>query len=105
MPHPYAPSDVLHVLCGTGQLGTLSAADKAAYVRQIQSFQRADGFFQRADASGLAGGSLWHAAGYVTAGLSILGAQPLRNNALFEKIATDESLWVPTVHALRECCT
>eukprot|EP01050_Picozoa_sp_SAG11_P032002 SAG11_NODE_10190_length_848_cov_1.707610_1_plen_189_part_10 len=25
-PHPYAASDVLHVLCGTGQLGTLSAA-------------------------------------------------------------------------------
>ena len=40
VPHPYAPSDVLHVLCGTGQLGTLSSADKAAYIQQIQSFQQ-----------------------------------------------------------------
>ena len=45
VPHPYAPSDVLHVLCGTGQLGTLTAADREAFVRQIQGFQQPDGFF------------------------------------------------------------
>ena len=33
-------------------------------------------------------------------GLSILGAQPERNNAMFEKIASTPSLWEPTVHGL-----
>jgi len=124
VPHPYAPSDVLHVLCGTGQLDRLSAADRVAYIRQIQSFQKADGFFEEADAHGKGGGSMWHAAGYVTAvrlamptinapahslreirlpcnqGLSILGAQPERNNLMFERIASTPSLWEPTVHGL-----
>jgi hypothetical protein len=100
VPHPYAPSDVLHVLCGTGQLDTLTAEDRAAYVEQIQSFQRPDGFFHESDAHGKAGGSMWHAAGYVTAGLSILGAQPALNNMLFEQIAATPSLWEPTVHGL-----
>jgi hypothetical protein len=100
IPHPYAPSDVLHVLCGTGQLGTLSASDRAAYATQITAFQRPDGFFDAGDADGHPGGSLWHAAGYVTAGLSILGAQPAHNNEMFEKIASTPSLWEPTVHAL-----
>ena len=100
VPHPYAPSDVLHVLCGTGQLETLSAQSKAAFVQQIQDFQRADGFFDEADAHGRSGGSMWHAAGYVTAGLSILGAQPKLNNQLFERIAATQSLWQPTVHGL-----
>jgi hypothetical protein len=100
VPHPYAPSDVLHVLCGTGQLGMLTAADRAAYVTQIQSFQQPNGFFNESDSNGQAGGSMWHAAGYVTAGLSILGAQPVRNNQLFERIAATPSLWEPTVHAL-----
>ena len=100
VPHPYAPSDVLHVLCGTGQLDVLTAADRAAYVEQIQGFQQADGFFADRDSKGKKGGSAWHAAGYVTAGLSILGAQPLRNNDMFERIAATPSLWAPTVHAL-----
>ena len=100
VPHPYAPSDVLHVLCGTGQLDTLTADDRAAYIEQINSFQRPDGFFDESDAHGKAGGSMWHAAGYVTAGLSILGAQPAWNNMLFEKIASTPSLWEPTVHGL-----
>jgi hypothetical protein len=98
VPHPYAPSDVLHVLCGTGQLGTLTVEERAAHVDQIRSFQRPDGFFNESDAHGKSGGSMWHAAGYVMAGLSILDAQPLRNNALFEAIAATPSLWEPTVH-------
>ena len=97
MPHPYAASDVLHVLCGTGQLDTLSTADRASYASQINSFQRPDGFFDEADANGVSGGSLWHAAGDITAGLSILGSQPLRNNQMFENIAVTPSLWEPTV--------
>ena len=32
--------------------------------------------------------------------LSILGAQPERNNVMFEKIASTPSLWEPTVHGL-----
>lgn len=104
VPHPYAASDVLHVLCGTGQLGTLSPAERESYATQIQGFQRADGFFDNADAPGKgaagSGGSLWHAAGYVTAGLSILKVQPSRNNQLFERIASTPSLWQPTVHGL-----
>ena len=100
VPHPYAPSDVLHVLCGTGQLDTLTAEDREAYVEQIRGFQRPDGFFHESDIHGKAGGSMWHAAGYVTAGLSILNAQPARNNLLFEKIAATPSLWEPTVHSL-----
>ena len=48
-------------------LDRLSAADRVAYIRQIQSFQKADGFFEEADAHGKGGGSMWHAAGYVTA--------------------------------------
>jgi hypothetical protein len=100
VPHPYAASDVLHVLCGTGQLDTLSPAERQAYIEQIQSFQRPDGFFNDSDSNGHAGGSMWHAAGYVTAGLSILGAQPLRKNLMFERIAATPSLWEPTVHGL-----
>ena len=53
-----------------------------------------------ADADGVSGGTTWHAAGYVTAGLSILGAQPTRRNTMFERIAGTPSLWEPTVHAL-----
>ena len=33
-------------------------------------------------------------------GLSILGAQPERNNLMFERIASTPSLWEPTVHGL-----
>ena len=65
VPHPYAPSDVLHVLCGTGQLDVLTAADRAAYVEQIQGFQQADGFFADRDSKGKKGGSAWHAAGWI----------------------------------------
>ena len=38
--------------------------------------------------------------GYVTAGLSLLGRQPLRRNALFDTIASTPALWEPTVRSL-----
>jgi len=98
-PHPYAASDVLHAMCFTGQLGDLltTASDRDAYAAAINGFQRADGFY----ATGTpAGGSLWHAAGYVTAGLAILGRSPLRSNTLFDHIAETPGLWQPTVDAL-----
>ena len=63
VPHPYAASDVLHVLCGTGQFNALRAADRAAFIEQIQSVQKSDGFFEESDSHGVAGGSMWHAAG------------------------------------------
>ena len=99
--HPYATSDVVHVQCFTNTL-SLSEADKDAHARVINSWQRADGFFHNGfapDDHG-SGGSLWHAAGYVTAGLSILGRSPLWQNTLFEAIAQTPSLWEYTVDGL-----
>ena len=43
---------------------------------------------------------MWHAAGYVTAGLSLLHRYPERANVLFDRIAGDQSLWQPTIDAL-----
>lgn len=97
-PHPYAPSDIAHVLCFTDQL-RLSEEEKDEWAKVINSFQREDGFFNNTDASGNKGGSLWHAAGYVTAGLSLIGRQPLRRNIMFERIAATSSLWEPTISA------
>lgn len=100
VPHPYAPSDVAHVLCFVDQLDNVSSADKRAWAGHIQSYQRPDGFFNNTDALGVAGGSLWHAAGYVTAGMTLLGGSPLRRNTMFDSIASTPALWEPTVQAL-----
>ena len=43
---------------------------------------------------------MWHAAGYVTAGLSLLDRFPARANTMFDRIAGDRSLWQPTIDAL-----
>lgn len=96
-PHPYATSDVAHVLCFTNQLTTLSDADKDSYAARINQWQRDDGFF---DNGNPAGGSLWHAAGYVPAGLHILERQVLKPNILFDHIASTPVLWQPTVQGL-----
>jgi hypothetical protein len=89
-PHPYATSDVAHVLCFTRQLGKYVATETAkdSWASVINSFQRDDGFYDNSDASNTSGGSLWHAAGYVPAGLTLLGRQPLRPNKLFEQVCT-----------------
>eukprot|EP00039_Didymoeca_costata_P033249 m.41520 g.41520 ORF g.41520 m.41520 type:complete len:393 (+) comp9774_c0_seq2:31-1209(+) len=102
VPHPYAPSDVLHVLCFTGQLDNITSDPKVTdeWAAHINSFQRADGFFDNTDSTGHSGGTLWHAAGYVTAGLALLKRQPLKRNQLFDHIAETEALWEPTIHAL-----
>lgn len=102
MPHPYATSDVAHVLCFVNQLDDYvkDEAAKDAWAKVINSYQRDDGFFENADKSGHEGGSLWHAAGYIPAGLVLLDRQPLRNNALFEHIASTPTLWEPTISAL-----
>jgi hypothetical protein len=102
MPHPYATSDVAHVLCFTGQLGNLTNEDRTAWAAVINSFQREDGFYDNTDAAGVSGGSLWHAAGYVPAGLSLLGQAPLRRNIMFDTIAATKALWEPTISALLE---
>jgi len=99
LPHPYAPSDVAHVLCFTDQL-KLSEEEKDSWESVINNFQREDGFFDNADTAGVEGGSLWHAAGYVTAGLSLIDRQPHRRNTMFEHIAATPSLWESTLHAL-----
>lgn len=99
-PHPYATSDVAHVLCFTNQLGNLSAADRDSWAAAINKFQRSNGFYDNTDANGVSGGTLWHAAGYVPAGLTLLGRAPLRRNTLLDTIAATRSLWEPTVSAL-----
>lgn len=95
-PHPYAASDVLHVLCFTGQMN-LSEADKDQFASAINAFQHADGFF---DVGTPSGGSMWHAAGYVTAGLSLIDRFPALPNVMFDRIAATPSLWAQTVDAL-----
>jgi hypothetical protein len=90
------------VLCFTSQLDKFvsTEAAKDSWASVINSFQRDDGFYEFADAAQRKGGRLWHAAGYVPAGLSLLGRQPLRPNILFEQIASTASLWEPTVKGL-----
>jgi hypothetical protein len=100
VPHPYATSDVAHVLCFTGQLGNLSEADRDQWAAVINKFQRDDGFYNNTDVDGVSGGTLWHAAGYVPAGLTLLGRSPLRRNSLLDQIAATPSEWEPTVSAL-----
>ena len=39
LPHPYATSDVAHVLCFTGRLANLSDADRSAWAGAINMFQ------------------------------------------------------------------
>jgi hypothetical protein len=97
-PHPYATSDVAHVLCFVSQLdSSLSPSDRDAYAARINQWQQADGFYDPGDPPG---GSLWHAAGYVPAGLHLVGRDPLRRNELFDRIAATPALWEPTVAAL-----
>jgi hypothetical protein len=75
-PTLYGSADVAHVLATTGALGSLSAADRAAWAAQINSFQApATGFFalQPWEQAGL---QPWHSAAYATAALVLLGAQP-----------------------------
>eukprot|EP00041_Stephanoeca_diplocostata_P005893 m.70808 g.70808 ORF g.70808 m.70808 type:complete len:401 (-) comp16059_c0_seq8:1282-2484(-) len=100
IPHPYSPSDVLHVLCFTGRLGGLNDTDKNVFASAIKSFQRSDGFFDHEDSHGQSGGSLWHAAGYVTAGLTLIDRFPLYRNTLFEAIVSDTAVWQATIDAL-----
>jgi len=100
VPHPYSPSDVAHVLCFTGNLGNITEAEKDGWAARINSFQRDDGFYSNHDRNNVSGGSLWHAAGYVTAGLSLLKRQPTKRNQMFEQIAADEALWKQTIDAL-----
>lgn len=108
-PHPYSPSDVAHVLCFTGQLD-LTDAEADAWADHINSFQLppgssrngadATGFFENSDSKGVTGGTLWHAAGYVPAGLALIKRMPKYHNTLFEKIAGTPAMWQPWVDAL-----
>ena len=75
-PTLYGSADVAHVLATTNTLGNLSAADRAVWAAQINSFQSpATGFFAVAPWE-QAGLQPWHAAAYATAALALLGAQP-----------------------------
>lgn len=100
VPHPYAPSDVVHAMCFVGILDELPPSERHEIVTGLQAWQYDDGFFANADAEGAPGGTRWHAIGYITAGLSLLRAQPLKRNQLFDGIAATPSLWQPTIQGL-----
>ena len=53
VPHPYSPSDVLHVLCFTDQLN-LTDQEKSKWAAGIQAFQDPKtGFFNNKDSEGM----------------------------------------------------
>ena len=108
-PHPYSASDVAHVRCFAGQLN-LSSAEADEWATRVNAFQfppgrslndaEAGGFFNNKDVNGLTGGTYWHAAGYVTAGLRLIGRQPRYRNELFEQLAGNESMWAWWIESL-----
>eukprot|EP00039_Didymoeca_costata_P022630 m.4888 g.4888 ORF g.4888 m.4888 type:complete len:401 (-) comp3127_c0_seq1:91-1293(-) len=116
----YGSSDVIHMLFAMGKLELLSTNDKAEWIAHLQSFQNetitcwstkkipCPGFakgtqfngFWRLDPLEQAGWEPWHSSAEAPSALLLLGARQLYRNLMYEEIASNQSLWIPTIQPL-----
>lgn len=97
----YGTADVVHVLAVTQQLN-LTDAEKQQWGQHIDSFQNAStGFYALQSVEAGAGYQPWHAAGFATSALRILGQQPAYPPLFAQAIALgNESVWTEAIASL-----
>lgn len=115
----YGSSDVVHILFTTNRLN-LTAGSQTAWAAHLAGFQNATiscwsspkvpcpgiatgtefpGFWSlRPGEKG--GWEPWHVTGEASSGMRLLGGYPPHPNVLYERIATNRSLWLPTIEPL-----